>query len=122
MEITCNRCHQAVNAENCYCPCCGLPQLVYATDGTVAQAQTERWDGVLRDASSIDWKPALSAVLKLAIPAGVLCAMLSGMGILWNVLDGHCRNMGSGALSAQPKTRLDHSREQARASGWSPVC
>jgi hypothetical protein len=81
MEITCKRCHQAVLAENCYCPSCGLPQLVYPTDGATAQAQPERWDGVLRDAGSINWKPALSAALKLAIPAGIFCAILSSAGI-----------------------------------------
>lgn len=86
MEITCNRCHQAVHAENCYCPSCGLPQLVYATDGVAGQAQPEHWDGVVRDASSIHWKPALSAALKLAIPAGVLCSEASplrGAGLIW---------------------------------------
>jgi hypothetical protein len=86
MEITCNRCHQDVRTENCYCPTCGLPQLVYATDSDVAQAQPERWDGVLRDASSINWKPALNAALKLAIPAGVLCSEASplrGAGLIW---------------------------------------
>jgi hypothetical protein len=81
MEITCNRCHQDVHAENCYCPSCGLPQLVYTTDGATAQAQPEHGDGVVRDASSINWKPALSAAIKLAIPAGVLCAILSPIGI-----------------------------------------
>lgn len=85
MEITCNRCHQTVQTENCYCSYCGLPQLVYATEGAAVQAPPERWDGVVRDASSVAWKPALSAALKLAIPAGALCAMLSGMGfgVIW---------------------------------------
>jgi hypothetical protein len=86
MEITCNRCHQDVLAENCYCPTCGLPQLVYTANGAVAQAQPERWDGVVRDASSINWKPALIAALKLAIPAGVLCSQVSplrGAGLVW---------------------------------------
>lgn len=86
MDITCNRCHQTVQAETCYCSYCGLPQLVYSTDGAAVQAQPERWDGAIRDASSIAWKPALSAALKLAIPAGVLCALLSERsfyGVFW---------------------------------------
>jgi hypothetical protein len=86
MEITCNRCHQTVLAENCYCPSCGLPQLICATDGSAAQAQPEPWDGVVRDAGSIHWKPALSAAFKLAIPAGVLCSEASplrGAGLIW---------------------------------------
>lgn len=83
MEITCHRCHNAVQAENCFCPVCGLPQLLYATDAPLSgQAQPERWDGAVRDASSIAWKPALSAAWKLAIPAGVLCSLLSPLGIL----------------------------------------
>jgi hypothetical protein len=86
MEITCNRCHQTVQAENCYCPACGLPQLVYTSDGPPGQTQPERWDETIRDASSVDWKPALRKALPLAIPAGVLCSMLSPLGIfglLW---------------------------------------
>ena len=82
MEITCHRCHQAVQAENCYCPVCGLPQLVYQSDTAAGQAPPEHWDGVVRDAGSIAWKPALSAAVKLAIPAGVLCSMLSPLGVL----------------------------------------
>jgi hypothetical protein len=86
MEITCNRCHQSVLTGNCFCSYCGLPQLVYATDGSSGQAPPERWDEVVRDASSIHWKPALSAALKLAIPAGVLCSEASplrGAGLIW---------------------------------------
>jgi hypothetical protein len=36
---------------------------------------------VVRDASSIHWKPAMSASLKLAIPVGVLCTLLSPLGM-----------------------------------------
>jgi hypothetical protein len=81
METTCHRCHQTVLAENCYCPSCGLPQLVCATDSSAGQALSEPWDGVVRDASSIHWKPAMSASLKLAIPVGVLCTLLSPLGM-----------------------------------------
>jgi hypothetical protein len=86
MEITCNRCHQTVQAENCYCSHCGLPQFVYATDGSSGQTPPEHWDEVVRDAGSVHWKPALSAALKLAIPAGVLCSEASplrGAGLIW---------------------------------------
>jgi len=81
MEITCNRCRQTVQAENCYCPVCGLPQLVYAADLPPGQTVPEHWNEAVRDAGSVDWKPALRAILKLAIPAGVLCSMLSPLGI-----------------------------------------
>jgi hypothetical protein len=82
MEITCKRCHQAVLAENCYCSTCGLPQLVYGADAPPGQTQPAHWDEAVRDASSVDWKPALRAALVLAIPAGVLSFGLSVVGLL----------------------------------------
>jgi len=81
MEITCSRCHQTVNAENCYCPVCGLPQLLYTADGSSVPSQPERWSEAARDASSVDWKPALRAALMLAIPTGLLCSLLSPVSI-----------------------------------------
>jgi RNA polymerase subunit RPABC4/transcription elongation factor Spt4 len=82
MEITCNRCHQTVQAENCYCPACGLPQLVYETEGAPGEAEPERWKEAVRDASEVAWKPALRVALLLAVPAGMLCSMVSPLGIL----------------------------------------
>lgn len=82
MEITCNRCHQTVEADNCYCPVCGLPQLVYAADGAPGLDQPESWNEVVRDVGSIAWKPVLQSAIRYAIPAGVLCAVLSSAGIL----------------------------------------
>ena len=86
MEIVCDRCHQAIQAEDCYCPACGLPQLVYTADVPAGQTQPERWNEAVRDASTVDWKTALRAALMLAVPAGLLCSMLSPVGIfglLW---------------------------------------
>jgi len=86
MEISCKRCHQAILAENCYCPTCGLPQFVYAADTPLGQTQPERWDEAVRDADSVDWKPALRAALKLAIPAGLLCSgypLVGIFGLVW---------------------------------------
>jgi len=82
MEITCTRCHQTVHAENCYCPVCGLPQLVYPVEGASDQGTPERWNEAVRDAGSVDWKAALRAALMLAVPAGLLSSMLSPVGIL----------------------------------------
>jgi hypothetical protein len=59
-----------------------LPQLLYAADGAVAQAQPEKWNEAVRDAGTVEWKPALRAAVSLAIPAGMLCSMLSPLGIL----------------------------------------
>jgi len=91
MEITCSRCHQTVQAENCYCAVCGLPQLVYSADGAYGQASPERGDGVARDASSVDWKPALRAALLVAIPAGVLSSgfpLVGFFGLAWMAVAG----------------------------------
>jgi hypothetical protein len=82
MEVTCNRCHQAVLADNCYCPACGLPQLVYPADAPIGQTPSEHWDGTGRDAGSVDWKPALRAALLLAVPAGLLTSGVSPLGVL----------------------------------------
>jgi len=81
MEITCTRCHQAVEAGTCFCPFCGLPQLIYSAEVSNDQSQVERSNAVVRDAASIDWKPALRAALMLAVPAGILCSMLSPVSI-----------------------------------------
>lgn len=82
METTCTRCHQPVDAESLYCPACGLPQLVYTTDAESGQPPAERWTEAVRDASSVDWKPALRAAMLLAIPAGLLSCGISPVGIL----------------------------------------
>lgn len=81
MEMTCTRCHQTVHAENLYCPACGLPQLVYSAEGVPGQSQPERWNEVVRDASTVDWKLGLRAALTLAVPAGLLCSLLSPLSI-----------------------------------------
>jgi hypothetical protein len=82
MEITCIRCHQTVEADNCYCPACGLPQLQYTSEATAGQAQPEPWSEPVQDASEVDWKPAMRAALMLAVPAGLLCSLFSPVNIL----------------------------------------
>lgn len=82
MELTCNRCRQTVQAGDCYCPVCGLPQFVYTAEDSAGPDQPERWGEPVRNAGSIDWKPALRLVLLLAVPAGMLCSILSPVGIL----------------------------------------
>ena len=86
MEITCTRCHQAVLADNCYCPTCGLPQLQYSAENVPGQAPPERWLEPVKDASVVDWKRAMRPALALAIPAGALCSLFSPVsifGLLW---------------------------------------
>lgn len=82
MEITCPRCHQPVSGESCYCPNCGLPQLVYPNAEVAANGQTERWTEAVRDASSVEWRPALKVAVLIAIPAGLLSCGVSPVGIL----------------------------------------
>lgn len=83
MEITCNRCHQAVPEQSCFCPTCGLPQLVYSTEEEGnGPVQAERWTEAVRDASQVEWKPALRAASVLAIPAGLLSCGFSPVGLL----------------------------------------
>jgi len=86
MENTCNRCHQAVQLEDCYCPACGLPQLVYAADSDAVETQPEVWEKAVRDAGTLDWKPALRSALLMAIPAGLLSSEATPtgrFGLLW---------------------------------------
>jgi len=86
METTCNRCHQSVPADSTYCPSCGLPQLVYAAEPGAIPPSSERWPEAVRDASSIDWKSGVRAILVLAVPAGLLTSQFSpvrGLGIFW---------------------------------------
>ena len=75
MEVTCTRCHQAVEESSTYCPMCGLPQLLYQADTVAGAAQPERRVEPVRDAGSIAWKPAMSIASRLAIPAGILLAI-----------------------------------------------
>jgi hypothetical protein len=86
METTCTRCHQTVQADNAYCPACGLPQLVYSADAIPGQAPPERFNDPPRDASTVEWKPALRLALMLAVPAGLLSSSpspLNLLGLFW---------------------------------------
>ena len=86
MEISCTRCHQAVLAENCYCPYCGLPRLTYEADGAAGPGSPESPIETAQDASSVAWKPALRAALLLGIPAGLLssgASPLGSFGVIW---------------------------------------
>jgi hypothetical protein len=81
MEITCTRCHQTVQEENCYCPNCGLPRLTYTVDGEQGLTQPQPWNEPVRDASTVNWKAAIRAAVTLAVPAGLLCSLLSPISI-----------------------------------------
>lgn len=86
MELTCPRCHQTLQADTCFCPACGLPQLTYDAETDAEPGQVERWTHAVRDASMVEWKPALRAATALAVPAGLLSSGISPvspLGIFW---------------------------------------
>jgi hypothetical protein len=86
MDITCNRCHETVPVDSLYCPTCGLPQLVYEPDSAPEVLPEGETVAVVRDASAVNWKPALRAALIFAIPAGLLSSGLSPVaifGLFW---------------------------------------
>ena len=82
MEITCTRCHQTVEAENCYCPTCGLPQLQYSAENVPGQAPAERWNEPCATRAPSTGSGLSATAILFAIPAGFLCPMLSPMGFL----------------------------------------
>ena len=75
MEITCTRCHQAIDDGSTYCQMCGLPQLVYQAEAGAGAAQPVRRAEPVRDAASIAWRPAMTVAARLAIPAGIILAI-----------------------------------------------
>lgn len=82
MEISCSRCHQTVPADSCFCPSCGLPQLVYSSEDGGATVPAERGAEAVRDANIVEWRPALRAAAMLALPAGLLSCGFSPVGLL----------------------------------------
>lgn len=86
METTCERCHQTLPAEASFCPACGLPQLVFNAEESSESGPAIPWNTGVRDAGSVSWRPALRLALALGIPAGVLCSMLSPVGIFGLIL------------------------------------
>jgi hypothetical protein len=88
MELSCSRCHQTVQNEYCYCPNCGLPQFVFSAENSAGAGQGERWGDAVRDANTVDWNSALRSTLPVAIPAGILCSVLSPLSILGLILMG----------------------------------
>jgi len=63
-----------------------LPQLLYTSEPGAIPPSSERWPEAVRDASSIDWKLGIRAILILAVPAGLLTSQFSplrGLVIFW---------------------------------------
>jgi hypothetical protein len=85
MEVTCSRCHQAIPVDSCFCPTCGLPQLVYSSEAEVLPGASERRPETVRDAGSIDWKVGMRTAIALAVPAGLLSSEISPLGAMLGV-------------------------------------
>jgi RNA polymerase subunit RPABC4/transcription elongation factor Spt4 len=89
MEITCKRCHRTVSEEDCFCPACGLPRLVYEGEGLSGETAPEEWPGADQDAASIDWRHAIPLTMVMGIPAGILSSGVSPLGflgLLWTAM------------------------------------
>jgi hypothetical protein len=59
---------------------------VYSAEGIPGQVAPEQWSEAVKDASVVDWKPALRSAVMLAVPAGLLSSMISPMaflGLFW---------------------------------------
>lgn len=89
MEVICHRCHQTLPEGSTFCPSCGLPQLVYTAEAGNAPGQPERTAESVRDASMVEWRPAMRVAVLLAIPAGLLSSAsspVSFLGIFWTMI------------------------------------
>jgi disulfide bond formation protein DsbB len=87
MEQNCHRCGTTVSRQDAFCPVCGAPQLHFD-----ASEQPVFGEGTEPSATSgrpgqVNWKIVLGACAKIAVPAGVLCALplLSPFSLLWVV-------------------------------------
>lgn len=126
MEITCTRCHQPVPAESCFCPACGLPQLVYSTEDSSGTLPAERGPVIPRDANSVEWKSALRAALLLAIPAGLLAFGTFPVGLIWTAacaawaVSLYVRRLKPGWITTSAGARIG--LVTGLISGWMAFC
>lgn len=85
MALLCHRCGNGLQEGEGFCPHCGAPQLVVDTSEPVGPQPPAQRLGV--DPSRIDWRPAITSALLLAIPVGILSA-LAGMSSLFVIAGG----------------------------------
>lgn len=89
MEQVCHRCGAALNGSDTFCPHCGAPQLVYES-GEEAGHTASSTPGQRRtahDPSAVHWREAITFAALVAVPAGVLAAIL-GLEALWGIAGG----------------------------------
>jgi hypothetical protein len=89
MEQVCHRCGGASNSDDTFCPHCGAPQLHYealeepAPYPNASPAQHL----AARNPNAIHWREAVLVAALVAVPAGVLSALL-GLEALWGIAGG----------------------------------
>ncbi len=84
MEQSCHRCGTSVSRDDTFCPVCGAPQLNFdaslqdSAEGNAQPAIDER-------PGQVRWRDAISAVIIVAVPAGILCGvpLLAAGSLIW---------------------------------------
>lgn len=88
MEQVCHRCNTALHRADPFCPHCGAPQLRYeAPDEPVVSAAGPAQRLAGRNPNSLSGRDAILAAAALAVPAGILSALL-GLVALWVLAGG----------------------------------
>ena len=85
MDLLCHRCGNSLEEGNGFCPHCGAPQLVVDTSEPVGPQPPAQRLGI--DPNRVQWRPAITTALLLAIPVGLLSA-LAGMSSLFVIAGG----------------------------------
>jgi hypothetical protein len=108
LEASCQRCHEAIRADDRYCPVCGLPQLTYeAAEMPETVPADDATPGVAREpfglAGGIAWRPALKVAALLAVPAALFFRQSELLGLVWT--------MGAAAWAVNLYSRRTHSSQ-----------
>jgi hypothetical protein len=113
MEQSCSRCRETIQDGYRYCPGCGLPRFVYSSEGCADTAPRDGWDEAMRDGNIVDWRAASRSILPPAIAAGILCSLVSPVGLLGLLL--------MGAAAAWAVTLYSRPRLPAQSQVWITV-
>ncbi len=114
MEQLCHRCSTAVSREDAFCPMCGAPQLHFDASDQLPFGENAEGSVAEGRPGQINWKVALDACAKIAVPAGVLCSLpfVSAGSLIW-VLGGataiillYRRKRPTATLSAKAGLRI----------------
>jgi hypothetical protein len=85
MEQSCHRCGTAVSRRDAFCPVCGAPQLHF--DESEQAAYAEGAEAAVNNGrpGQVSWKIVIGLCGRIAIPAGILCALplLSLCSLIW---------------------------------------